>query len=291
MIKKLAGLAALGAAAGAYALWEPYRFRIAGHHLWLGRPGPSLSILHLSDLHMRSRSHKLQRWLAELPERLGTTPDLVVATGDLINDNSGIEPAIAALNRLEARHGLFFVLGSHDYYQPRFESYTKYLRGRKSLQRLNPAATDDLEKGLKEGGWLPLTNATEVVATPEGQIRLAGVDDPYLDRHQLDHLGRADADALAIAVMHSPDIVSESVLAGFDVVLAGHTHAGQVRLPPVGALVTNCTLSTALAGGPHRVGGSWLHVSPGLGMSPYAPIRFACRPEATMLWIRGGNPF
>jgi predicted MPP superfamily phosphohydrolase len=73
------------------------------------------------------------------------------------------------------------------------------------------------------------------------------------------------------------------LLAGFDLVLGGHTHAGQVRIPGVGALVTNSSLPAALGGGLHRIGSGWLHVSPGLGTGRFAPIRFACRPEATLL--------
>jgi predicted MPP superfamily phosphohydrolase len=70
---------------------------------------------------------------------------------------------------------------------------------------------------------------------------------------------------------------------GVDLLLAGHTHGGQVRLPGYGAIVTNCGIDRARAKGLSTYESSWLHVSPGLGTSPYAPIRFACRPEATLL--------
>lgn len=290
MLKRLGALAALGGGAAAYALVEPYRFRLRSHNLWLGRPGPELTILHLSDMHMTSSTRALHNWLTHLPEELGRVPDLVVATGDLVNDDSGIEPAVEALRAFEARYGRYYVLGSHDYYQSRFESYVKYFRGDARPGRLIPAATAELEKGLKEAGWGALTNATEILDTPEGRIHLAGMDDPYLERHELGHLHRGRSDDLAVAVVHAPDIVSEAALAGFDLVLAGHTHGGQVRLPGIGAVVTNCKLPAGLARGPHRVGNTWLHVSPGLGMSPYSPIRFGCRPEATQLWIRGGTP-
>jgi predicted MPP superfamily phosphohydrolase len=114
-------------------------------------------------------------------------------------------------------------------------------------------------------------------------VRVAGVDDPYLGRARTGHLHRAPDDVVAIGLMHAPDVVSAFVLAGFDLVLAGHTHAGQVRLPGIGAVVTNCSLPTGLAGGAHRVGDAWLHVSPGLGTGSFAPIRFRARPEVTLL--------
>ena len=83
--------------------------------------------------------------------------------------------------------------------------------------------------------------------------------------------------------MHSPDSAPEAAALGYDMVFAGHTHGGQVRLPLVGALVTNCTMPRRLVDGLVRMGTSLLHTSPGLGTSKYAPFRFLCRPEATVL--------
>ena len=81
---------------------------------------------------------------------------------------------------------------------------------------------------------------------------------------------------------------------GFELLLAGHTHGGQVCLPGYGALVTNCGISRAMVKGLHRYPGdgsqpeSWLNVSAGLGTSPTAPVRFCCRPEATLLTLVPG---
>jgi predicted MPP superfamily phosphohydrolase len=74
---------------------------------------------------------------------------------------------------------------------------------------------------------------------------------------------------------------------GFALLLAGHTHGGQVRVPFYGALTTNCDLPHSMARGLHRWPNSdaWLHVSAGLGTHPTAPVRFACRPEATVLTL------
>jgi uncharacterized protein len=76
---------------------------------------------------------------------------------------------------------------------------------------------------------------------------------------------------------------------GHDLIMTGHTHGGQVCVPFYGALVTNCDLDTRRAKGlsQHSAGGrtAWLHVSAGVGTSPYAPIRFACPPEATLLTL------
>ncbi len=249
-------------------------------------PGaPRLTLLHISDTHFLAGDDRLQRFLAGIPEELGAEPDLVIATGDLIEDDTGIDPAVQSLSGLAARHGRFYVLGSHDYYQSVFQAYSKYVT-KKRPTRAPPADTDRLESGLGDTGWRPLTNATEFVESDVGRIRLAGVDDPYLDRHRTDHIERGPEDVLAIGAMHAPDVVSEFALAGFDLALAGHTHGGQVRPPLLGTVVTNCSLPRELGARFNRVGDTWLHVSPGLGTSPFSPIRFNCRPEATLLELR-----
>jgi len=281
------GLAGVVAAAGAYSLIEPRRMRLTRHTLELDHVVPPLTILHISDTHLRAGARRVKTFVEGLPGLLGEVPDLVLATGDIIEDDSGIDLAVAAFSRLEARLGLFYVLGSHDYFQSKWGSPTKYLTGARSQTPARPADSPRLEEGLKSHGWRPLTNTTTVVTAGEDQIRLTGVDDPYIKRHRTDHIKRSADDAVAIGLMHAPDVVSEYVLAGYDLVLAGHTHAGQVRLPVVGALVTNCTLPTRLAGGAHKVGGAWLHVSVGLGTSKFTPIRFGARPEATLLTLRG----
>ena len=90
---------------------------------------------------------------------------------------------------------------------------------------------------------------------------------------------------LRIGVMHSPEPrnLDRFTADGYELLLAGHTHGGQVCLPFYGTLVTNCGIDRARAWGLSRNGASWLHVSGGLGTSPYAPVRFCCRPEAAIL--------
>jgi uncharacterized protein len=271
---------ATGVMAG-YSLVEPYLYRLAHHKLQTSSATLPLKILHISDLHLKARDRKLASFVSGLSAR--TDLDLVLATGDLIEDDSGIEPLIDCFSKLKARGGCFYVLGSHDYHQSRFTSYAKYFTGGKAPLAAPKAATSALEAGLIENRWQSLTNTSTLVEFGWGRLRLAGVDDPYLGRHDVRVIQRDKDDTYAIGLVHSPEVVSEWFLAGFDLVLAGHTHAGQVRVPFYGALVTNCSLPTALAGGPHRVGNGWLHVSPGLGTGKFSPIRFHCRPEATLL--------
>ena len=115
--------------------------------------------------------------------------------------------------------------------------------------------------------------------------------DSHIDLDHYEEIaGPADPAAdLRLGVLHSPEpaIMDSFVADGYDLLLAGHTHGGQVRVPGVGALVTNCGLDRRMARGLHRWPGSasWLHVSAGLGTHPTAPVRFACRPEASLLTL------
>jgi predicted MPP superfamily phosphohydrolase len=273
----------VAAVAAAYSAFEPYRLQLIERRLEIGAGRPPLTILHLSDTHMTGRSRWLARWLQSLPVALDVLPDVVLATGDFIDNDHGIELALEALAGLEARYGRFYVLGSHDYFVSRFQGYGKYLGLKRPPIRARPAQVELLESGLQDKGWISLSNTSAVLDTPRGRLRIAGVDDPYLARHSTSHIARLPDEALALGLVHAPDVVSEWALRGFDVVVAGHTHGGQVRIPGLGGLVTNCSLPNALSRGPHRIGAMWLHVSPGLGQGRFAPLRFCCRPEATLL--------
>ena len=277
---------------GAYAIYEPYRFRLATVRVPVAAGAPALDVLHVSDTHMTSSRRALHRWLTKLPDLLPAQPDLVLATGDLIENNGGIAPLVEAFAGLEGRLGRFYVLGSHDYYQSQFrpEAYLKYFQKDHARVRANPSDLGALEGGLQAKGWRPLANVTELLRDGDVTIRVAGVDDPYIRRHRTEHIERSPGDDLAIGLVHAPDVVSEWMLAGFDLVVAGHTHGGQVRLPVIGPVVTNCSLPAALASGLNWVGHGWLHVSPGLGSGRFARIRFARRPEATLLQIRPRDP-
>ena len=131
--------------------------------------------------------------------------------------------------------------------------------------------------------------------TVRGQrIALAGVDDPYTRRDRYDLIaGPADRDAVVrIGVAHAPEprVLDCFAADGYDLVLAGHTHGGQVRLPGSGALVTNCGIDRSRARGMSRWGShTVLNVSAGLGTSPYMPMRFCCRPEATLITLAPGR--
>jgi predicted MPP superfamily phosphohydrolase len=121
-------------------------------------------------------------------------------------------------------------------------------------------------------------------------VSFVGLDDPHIGRDNLPE-PTADTGDLRVGVVHAPYLRALGALRddGARLILAGHTHGGQVCLPGYGTLVTNCDLDRRRARGLHAwpdgAEDTWLHVSAGLGTSPYAPVRVACRPEATILTL------
>lgn len=295
----LASGALLGAGGLAYARWEAASYRLRRASAPVLAPGSSdLRVLHLSDLHMTPRRHRLQDWVASLA---ATCPDIVVVTGDFLADRAAVDPVMTALDPLLDVPGVF-VLGSNDYYAPRPINPLSYLAGPSDL---HPDRAElpwrDLVERLDSAGWRHLPNARTTVAVAGRVIEVRGVDDPHIERDDYGLVAgspRDDAD-ISLGVAHAPylRVVDAMAADGIDVMLAGHTHGGQVRIPGLGALVTNCDLDRRQARGlsrverplmefaPHDRPDMWLHVSAGLGTSPYAPIRFACPPEATLLTL------
>ena len=277
-----AAVAGVGYAAGI----ERNAFVLRRHDVPVLAPGePSLRLLHVSDVHMLARQERKQRFLRSLAAE---APDLVVSTGDNLASPDGIPAVLAALAPLRGVPGVF-VLGSNDYYAPRPKNPLKYFRPRHKRVVGTPLPWRELVDGFEELGWSDLTNARRVITVGGRRVEVAGVDDPHLKRDRLAVADPpADPDAVVrLALVHAPEprALDRFERSGFDLLLCGHTHGGQLRVPGVGALVTNCGLDRARARGLSRYGDAWLHVSAGLGTSPYAPVRFACRPEASLLTL------
>jgi predicted MPP superfamily phosphohydrolase len=262
---------------------ERFRFRVRRYDLpILPTTGPQLlTILHLSDLHFVRRDRRKARFLASLPDA-----DLTLVTGDFLGEPEAVETAVAAVRSTRGRLGSWFVLGSNDYFVPRPRSYLAYFRRRRRRRRAVRGRAFDLVTQLHGDGWRNLTNVREPVDLDGLPVEVLGLDDAHIKRHDLRVAPRRSPDRFGVAVMHSPDSAPESAALGYDLLVAGHTHGGQVRLPFVGALVTNSSMPPRLAAGLIRMGTAVLHTSPGLGTSKYAPFRFWCRPEATFLSLR-----
>lgn len=245
-----------------------------------------IRVLHVSDLHLTPRQHSKQRWVAEL---VALEPDLVVNTGDNLAHPRAVPAVVAALGPLMQYPGVF-VFGSNDYFGPTPKNPARYLVKNKGHQHGAPLPWRDLRAAMVERGWADATHAQVSLTAGDVTIAAAGVDDPHLGQDRYDRIAgppTRQAD-LRLGLTHSPEprILDRFAGDGYDLVLAGHTHGGQLRMPGVGALVTNCGIDRSRARGVSRWGAhTWLNVSAGLGTSPFAPVRFACPPEASLLTL------
>ena len=250
-------------------------------------PGSTpLRVLHISDLHMTPNQRRKQAWLRELAS---WEPDLVVNTGDNLAHPKAVPAVVQTLGDLLSRPGVF-VFGSNDHFGPRLKNPMNYLTNQSHRVRGEPLPWQDLRAVFTERGWLDLTHTRREFEVAGLHIAAAGVDDPHIDRDRYDAIAGPPSAAanLRLGLTHSPEprVLDRFAADGYQLVMAGHTHGGQLCLPFYGALVTNCGLDRSRAKGPSRWGADMrLHVSAGIGTSPFAPLRFCCRPEATLLTL------
>ena len=285
------GLAALGGAGLAYSsIVERNWFRLRRFDVPILTQGqPSAKILHISDAHLTPRRERLIRWVRALD---ALDPDLVINTGDSISHVDAVPAFLDALGPLLDRPGVF-VYGSNDLFSPVFKNPARYLwrtsRTDYNQRRVPDLPYRELGASLSAAGWLDLNNRIGRLKAGGLDIEFGGIDDSHINRDRYDKVaGPVDPRAdVHVGVMHSPEPRNLDRFAadGYDLLLAGHTHGGQICVPFYGALVTNCGIDPARVKGLHHHAGAWLHVSAGLGTSPTAPVRFCCPPEASLLTL------
>ena len=302
----LGATAAAGLAAFAWgALVERNRFTVRHETLAVLEPDARpITILHLSDLHMAPWQRAKQDFIRSLAVY---EPDLVIDTGDDLGHEDGLAGVRRALDAFESAAGVF-VHGSNDYYGPVLKNPFGYFfegaHGRvKNEPDLDTASLDAYLEG--ELGWFDLNNAVRAIELKGTRIELIGTGDAHRGWDRLGELPgmvermREEVEwstpeprqVLTIAATHAPyrRVLDAFASQGADIVFAGHTHGGQVRIPGRPALVTNCDIPREQAQGLSvwRAGArsSFLEVSAGLGTSIYAPVRFACPPEAIVMTL------
>jgi uncharacterized protein len=297
-LRTAAGLAGLGAATLAYStLVEVRWFALRRAVLPVLPPGHEpIKVLHVSDLHLTPWQRRKQAWVRGLA---ALEPDLVVNTGDNLAHLRSVPVVLDALGDLLDLPGVF-VFGSNDYFAPSARNPARYLLPDDGQRNTHNAKLPygDLRDGFERRGWTDLTNRRDRLTVKGTTFAFTGVDDAHLGYDDLAAVtGPADPAAdVRVGVTHAPylRVLDRFAADGNETIFAGHTHGGQLCLPFKGALVTNCDLDTGRVKGLHRhpadapleaPGSSWLHVSAGLGTSPYTPVRFCCRPEATLLTL------
>ncbi len=289
-ILKTTGAITLGSALGGvgYAsIIERNAFVVRELTMPVLTPGSSpLRVLHISDIHMRPKQRRKQAWLRELA---GWGPDLVVNTGDNLAHPKAVPAVVQTLGDLLSLPGVF-VFGSNDYFGPHLKNPLNYLTNPGHRVHGQPLPWQDLRAVFTERGWLDLTHNRREFEVAGLHIALAGVDDPHIRRDRYETIAGPASPAanLRLGLTHSPEprVLDRFAADGYQLVLAGHTHGGQLCLPFYGAVVTNSGLDRSRAKGASRWGaGMRLHVSAGIGTSPFAPVRFCCRPEATLLTL------
>lgn len=270
----LGGAIALGLVAGALAilyavLIEPRRIVVERVRVPVRGLDASLdgfTLAQLSDLHCGAHP----RWPEHIQRAVAIAndlrPDAVVITGDFVDDTRIAGQCAEILAALHAPHGVTAVLGNHDYYG--------------GLRR--PAT---IMQALQSAGITVLRNDVLTLQAP-ATLSIIGVDDGYTGHDKLvaalDRLPAARATRIMLS--HYPDVVERLAPRVCDLVLSGHAHGGQLRLPLLSYLATRYHVRTLYARGLYSVEGTPLYVSRGLGtMFPQA--RFLCTPEVTLITL------
>lgn len=290
--------------AGAAHVWarhvEIHRYTLREAELRILPTGArTRRVLHISDIHLLPDQH---RKLAFLEHLESLRPHLVIDTGDNIASAAAVPALAQAIEPLLRRPGAF-VMGSNDMFEPMPKNPARYLlpdpRPAGLTEPREPTLpTAELAARLSEHGWKDLTNTRATIELGGLEVRLAGVDDPHLERDRMPALPSPapctpeHGNVLQVGVAHAPyrRVLDAFVADGAELILAGHTHGGQLRLPGIGALVTNCDLPRQQARGLSDWQGVPMNVSAGMGASPYSNYRLLTPPEATLLTLRARRP-
>lgn len=248
----------------------------------LARP---LRILHLSDSHLMRHDKAKMRFIKRMT---ALEHDFVFFTGD-VTETPDAELLVPELLSRQPTYGAYVVFGNHDHLRmpkrwmlQEMLTQTFYGNGTQS----DPLA---MKERFEAGGqWQVLINEARSHDVDGKRVVVVGVDDPFTGAGDLQIAmhGVKQADVL-IGLVHVPTDLASFAQRGFHLVLSGHTHGGQIRIPFYGAMVTQCDLPRAHAAGLHKVERTFVHVSQGLGAGKLIRLRFNCPPTAYTIVLGG----
>ena len=308
--------------------FEPFNFDLTDIriNIGIGKAGEKgeklLVILHLSDFHLR-KTFKGKRLFDFIQTLNNQRYDLILITGDMVENIGNIDYLVEMLSPLKARYGKFAVLGVHDHYHKAFYEFIKNMFKRKrSYDAAND--TEELSRKLKTIGIDVLNNESRILKMPDGDIgdiEIIGLDelviekldlkkafsaiDPLKDGEIVDNSNYKEISSmlfdedgacvhrlnkkgiLRLALLHTPDshVLATLYKKDVDIVFAGHTHGGQVRLPLIGAIISGCRIKTRFASGLFYLKKMVLFISRGLGEGKYSQFRCYCPPEASIITV------
>jgi predicted MPP superfamily phosphohydrolase len=294
LVALLALLPALAACLGYATLAEPYRpvfkrHRVSAPGRWRG-----LSIVHISDLHVRRSAQRL--YGAQRTALEGLEPDLLCVTGDVCEKVEDIHLVVDLLNLARPKYGTFIVLGNHEHGAPlpphlREQHKSGWRRVLSSvLHQFAPLERSDGEEeghamaeALQAAGFTVLHNEGRRVELADSTLWIAGCDSAWAGHaDMLAAMNGRHADEPCLTLIHEPDLAFEARELGADLILAGHTHGGQVKLPLFGAPYDlRMDPRILIANGFQRIETGLLHITAGLGHT--IPLRFLCPPE--VVWL------
>ncbi len=226
----------------------------------LPREFDQLSILHISDWHFygtvgKSFFERVSELAAEHPV------DLVCFSGDLIDNMQLVEWIPDTLGQLKGKHGNYFILGNHDWYQ----------------------RPEEVRDAMTRQGWIDVASQTVDIEIGGKVLQIGGDETPWMGS-QPDFSGEAD---FKLLLSHTPDNYPSAQAAFVDLMLSGHNHGGQVRLPIIGPVYSPSRFGTLYASGTFWKSPTLLHISRGL--SGRHPFRYRCRPEVTRILLMAKN--
>jgi predicted MPP superfamily phosphohydrolase len=260
-------LYALGAALAGTVLALRNSPRVRRHEIAIpGLPAAfdGYQVAQISDLHCGpfASGERVDHWVAAVN---GLGADLVAVTGDLIASGTAFVPVVAAsLGKLRARDGVFASMGNHDYF----------------------TEGEEMVAALEQAGLTLLRNRGVEVRRDGAAIYLAGVDDTWTKRHDLDKaLAGRPAETPVLLLAHDPALFPAAASRAVDLTLSGHTHGGQIGVPFFAKRFNLARIMTPFTTGLYRSGPSTLYVNRGLG-STGLPVRIFVPAEIALITLR-----